>query len=171
MWPFEPGGRLYTACSGRRFPLPAPVPHHRSTCFLQTWRWMKVEIFFTSKFSYLLFCNRTHKSETGIANHLHQSLWWANQKHWAPVRSYLLHSFLHLLLCLVPATAIKLCNYADPKPFSWAKPAYFKFSSYNFTLQDHILSTAGDALRLGKSGSLSSKCEEKAWGQWDCSNW
>jgi hypothetical protein len=28
-----------------------------------------------------------------ITNHLDQSLWWANQKHWAAVRSYLLHSF------------------------------------------------------------------------------
>jgi hypothetical protein len=26
-----------------------------------------------------------------IANHMDQSLWWANQKHWAAVRSYLLH--------------------------------------------------------------------------------
>jgi hypothetical protein len=31
-----------------------------------------------------------------IANHLDESLWWANQKHWAAVRSYLLHSFLQV---------------------------------------------------------------------------
>jgi hypothetical protein len=31
------------------------------------------------------------------------------------------------------------------KPFSWAKPAYLGFSSSNFTVQDHILSIAGDA--------------------------
>ncbi len=29
--------------------------------------------------------------------------------------------------------------------FSWAKPASFYFSSSNFTVQDHIRSTAGDA--------------------------
>jgi hypothetical protein len=34
-----------------------------------------------------------------------------------------------------------------PKPFSGAKLADFGFSSSNFTVQDHILSTAGDALR------------------------
>jgi hypothetical protein len=28
-----------------------------------------------------------------LANHLDESVWWANQKHWATVRSYLLHSF------------------------------------------------------------------------------
>jgi hypothetical protein len=35
-----------------------------------------------------------------IANHLDQSLWLANQKHWAAVRSYLLHSSLAgVMLC------------------------------------------------------------------------
>ncbi len=29
-----------------------------------------------------------------IANHLNQSLWWANEKQWPPVRSYLLHLLL-----------------------------------------------------------------------------
>jgi hypothetical protein len=38
--------------------------------------------------------------------------------------------------------------YTDPKPFSWAKPAYFGFSSSNSTLQDdHILITTGDPFR------------------------
>jgi hypothetical protein len=58
-------------------------------------------MFFTSKFSYLLFRNPTHKTEIGqqirgkllIAIHLDQSLRWANQNHWLVVRSYLLHSF------------------------------------------------------------------------------
>jgi len=31
-----------------------------------------------------------------ITNHLDQSLWWANQKHWEAVRSYLVHSFLQV---------------------------------------------------------------------------
>ncbi len=42
----------------------------------------------------------------------------------------------------------KLCNYVEPKLFSWAEPAICStFSSSNFTVLDHILSTAGDALR------------------------
>jgi len=40
----------------------------------------------------------------------------------------------------------------EQKPFSRVKPAYFGFSSSNFTLHDHVLSTAGDAL----SGSITS---------------
>ncbi len=58
------------------------------------------------------FFNPTHKSETGtvnrcgitVANHLHQSIWWANQKHWAAVRSYLLHSFLQVHNVAAPFT-------------------------------------------------------------------
>jgi hypothetical protein len=38
-------------------------------------------------------------------------------------------------------------NYAEPKPFSRVKPVKVGFSSSIFTVQDHILSTAGDALR------------------------
>jgi hypothetical protein len=39
-------------------------------------------------------------------------------------------------------------NYAEPKPFSLAKLVFVGFSSSNFTVQDHIPSTAGDALIL-----------------------
>ncbi len=58
------------------------------------------KIFLTSKFSCLVFCNTTNKIEIGTSNrcgnHLHESLWWANQKYWAAVISYLLHSFLEV---------------------------------------------------------------------------
>jgi hypothetical protein len=37
-----------------------------------------------------------------ITNHLDQSLWWANQKHWAAVRSNLLHSSLQVYSAAVP---------------------------------------------------------------------
>jgi hypothetical protein len=81
------------------------------------------------------------------AKHLHQSLQWANQTHWAAVRSYLLHSFLQVHSAASPSTSHgNMRNYAGPKPFSWAKPAYVRFSSSNFTVQDHIGSTIGDAL-------------------------
>ncbi len=82
-----------------------------------------------------------------IANHLDQSLWWANQKHLV-VRSYLLHSFLQVHVVVAPFTNQgNMCNYAKPKPFSLAKLAYVGFSSSNFTIQDHISSTIGDVLR------------------------
>jgi hypothetical protein len=53
---------------------------------------------------------------------------------------------------LLPATATSasmlgnLRKYAEPKQISWAKPAYGGSSSSNFTVQDHIASTTGDAL-------------------------
>jgi hypothetical protein len=113
--------------------------------------------FLHPSFSYLLFCNPTHKTETGIANrwgitsrenHLDQSLWYANQKkHWVAVRSHLLHSFVQVHSFGEPFTSHgKLCHYSEPKHFSWAKPAYFDFSSSNFSMQDHIGTTTGDAL-------------------------
>jgi len=74
-----------------------------------------------------------------IANHLDESLWWANQKHWVPVRSYLLHSYLQVHSAAVPFTSHgNTQNYVEPKRFSEAKLAYFEFSSSNFTVQDHI---------------------------------
>jgi len=41
----------------------------------------------------------------------------------------------------------KLCKSAGPNLLCWAKLVCFYFSSYNFNLQGHILSTAGVALR------------------------
>jgi len=60
------------------------------------------KIFLTSKFSYLLFCNPTHQTETGTSNrwellttnNLDQSLCLANHTQGAAVRSYLSHSSL-----------------------------------------------------------------------------
>ncbi len=100
-----------------------------------------LNIFFQHPSSvYVLFCNPTHTTETRranrwgrliIANHLDQSLWWTNQKHWAPVRSNLLHSFW--CRCTAPFTSHgKLHKYAEPKPISWAKPACGRFSSSIF---------------------------------------
>jgi hypothetical protein len=59
------------------------------------------------------------------------------------------HGKLKQLFRKVPCTShSKVCNYAEPKPFSWAKtPARFPF--FFIQMQDHILSTAGDALRQG----------------------
>jgi len=81
-----------------------------------------------------------------IANHLDQSLCCTNQKHWVAVKLLLLHFFCRckLLLRLLPATG-NLQHYTVTKPFSWAKPTCVRCSSSNFTVQSHILSTAGDA--------------------------
>jgi hypothetical protein len=80
-----------------------------------------------------------------IANHLDQSLWLANQKQGATVRSYLFSSSgrCYALLCLMPASAYcaKLLQNQS------AEPSYFDFSSSNFNLQGHILSTSGVAHR------------------------
>jgi hypothetical protein len=55
-----------------------------------------------------------------IANHLDQSLWWANQKQWPEVRSYLLHSFLqvHIVAAAPCTTHGRVCNYIEPRLFS-----------------------------------------------------
>jgi hypothetical protein len=67
------------------------------------------------------------------------------------INLYLLQSFLQVHTVAVPFTNHrKLWDYAEPKPFSSPKPVYFDFSSSNFTVQDHILSTAGDAFSEGK---------------------
>ncbi len=103
----------------------------------------------------LLFSDPTLKTEMGtairwerlIANHLDQSLWLANQKHGAPVRSYLLRSS--------QAGACLCCTFYQPyqtEPICRRKIIFLSqaaicwlFSS-NFNLQGHVLSTSGDAL-------------------------
>ncbi len=83
-----------------------------------------------------------------ITNHLDQSLWLANQKHWEAVRSYLLHSLWQVHSAAEPFTSHgNLRNNAKAKPFSWVKLAYVGFSSSIFSVQDHVLSTAGSTIR------------------------
>ncbi len=71
------------------------------------------KIFLTSKFSYLLFSNSTHKTKTETAhrsgrililtNHLDRPLWFANQKQ-GPTVLWSYHIY-KALLCLLPASA------------------------------------------------------------------
>jgi len=66
-----------------------------------------------------------------VANHLDQSLWWANEKHWAAVRSHVLHSF--------SACAQGCCVFYQPRQAVksyWTK-TIFLFSS-NFRGQDPL---------------------------------
>ncbi len=81
------------------------------------------QIFLTSKSTYFLFYNFIIKQKQGqqigggllIANHLDQSVWWANQKHRVAVKSYFLHSFLHVHNVSALFTShCKFCNYAEP---------------------------------------------------------
>jgi len=73
-----------------------------------------------------------------VANHLDQSLWWANEKHWAAVRSHVLHSFQHVHRVVVSFTSHgKLCNHTELKPFSCFHPI--------LEGRIHLLSTAGDS--------------------------
>jgi len=51
----------------------------------------------------------------GLLDHLDESLWWANQKHWAAVKSYLLHSFLEVHSAHAPFTGHgNVGNFAEP---------------------------------------------------------
>jgi hypothetical protein len=137
-----------------------PPQEHLQRCaqFVTLWKYFSHPSFC----SVLFWCNPTNKTETGdskyvggllITNHLDRSLWCANQKHWAAVRSYLLHSFLQV--------GAQCCCFYQPwhgaqimlsqKPISWAKPANVRwYSSSNFTLQDHIPSTPLEMVRCKK---------------------
>jgi hypothetical protein len=87
-----------------------------------------------------------------IANHLDQLLlWWANEKHWAAVRSYLLHSFLQVHRVAAPFTLARVAKCAikgwqNQLPEPNRHILTFLYSIFLCRI-DHILSTAGDALR------------------------
>jgi len=112
----------------------------QSPVVLDTW---PCNMVFTFKFNYLLFCNPTDKTKTETANR------WGSTNSKPPgsiimmgqsekvirVRSYLLHSFLHVQSSGEPCTShYTLHTYAEAKPMSWAKPAHFEFFSSNCTV-------------------------------------
>jgi hypothetical protein len=94
-----------------------------------------INIFRTSKFSYLVFFNLTLKTKTGTAN-----VWRVL------IAIHLDQSTTCVLLCCAFSCLSKLCKNARPKPLCWAKLACLDFSSFNFHLQSHILSTTEVAL-------------------------
>jgi hypothetical protein len=117
------------------------------------------KLFFTSKFSSILFSHPIDKIETGttkqkgerllMANHLDQSLWCTNHKPWAAVRSYLVHSLLQVRRVVMPSFTShgNVRNYAKPKPFSWAKSTYVEFSSSALTMHNKLIqNTIGNGL-------------------------
>jgi hypothetical protein len=100
---------------------------------------------FHIQFSFFSFCNPTHKTETGtakqigetllIATYLDQSLWWANQKYWPSDHIYYsLFCRCTVLLRPLPATpncAIMLSQNHFPEP----NRHVLTFSSSNVTVQ------------------------------------
>jgi hypothetical protein len=109
--------------------------HGRNWEHLQRcWVCKPPKLFFTFKFSYLLFCNPTHKLQLRqhihgkllITSHLGQSLWWANQKHW-PVgkKKFQVNIVVVRQLKTLSTSQRKLSNYAEPKLFWWAKADIF----------------------------------------------
>jgi hypothetical protein len=101
------------------------------------------KIFLTSKFSYLLFSNLTHKTETGTANRWETTI--ATPP--GPIKLSS-QSLSGVRLCCAFYQLSKLCKNPGPKPFCWAKLACMDFSSAEFNMQGHILSTSGVALTL-----------------------
>jgi len=108
-------------------------------------------IFFTSKFSYLTFYNPTNKPQCWTAN----SWGTTNSKPHGPInmmgQSEILSRHQIIYITLFSAGVQHCCAFYQPTQsvqFCWAKPAYFNFSSSILTVQDHILSSAGDALRV-----------------------
>jgi len=105
---------------------------------------------FTCKFSYLFFCNPTHKTETGTANRWETT----NSKPPGQIimmgQSETLSSSQIITLLLFSAGGLltshhKVYNYAEPNYFPDPNRHVLTFLHPIFTLQDHILSTAGDA--------------------------
>jgi hypothetical protein len=93
------------------------------------------------------------------ANHLEQLLWRATQKHWAAVRSHLLHSLWQVHVVAAPFTSHpELSNFAELKPFSWTKLFFIQL----YCARSHV-----------EHPSRCSKLKEKAKNQilfWACEN-
>ncbi len=115
------------------------------------------KIFLMSKFTYIVFSNSPHKSEIGIAKggrlliaiHLDQSNYLANRQ--------------QVLGFDVSFTSLSIFSKnAGSKLFCWAKPACFDFSSCNFLLQCHILSTTFSRSKNSKAPSHeNTKCMQR----------
>jgi hypothetical protein len=117
---------------------------------LRTW-WEHLENFFTSKFSYLLFCNPTYRNEIGTANR------WGTTKS-KPPRPIIMISQSETL-----SSSQIIFNKLFPKPafyyprqsvtLCWAKIIFlsqtgiFWLFSSNFHMLGQILRTTEDSLR------------------------
>jgi hypothetical protein len=79
------------------------------------------KLFFTSKFSYVLFCNPTNKTKTGTANSKPPGPIIMMGRSETLSSSYIIFITLFLQVHSVAAPFTShgnVCNYAEPKPFS-----------------------------------------------------
>jgi hypothetical protein len=119
----------------------ADILCHIKACLVMLSMCDLAKIIFTSKFSYLLFCNPSHKSETGIANRWGTSnseppgpiIMMGRSETLTSIEIILLHTCVLLAQLLGLVSHYKMCHYAEPRLFSSPKPAYFDFSSSNGT--------------------------------------
>lgn len=119
----------------------------------------------TSKISWFNFPHLTYETANGtakgerlpIATQLYQSNNLDNQQ--------------QVLGAVNFASLSILVKNARPKPFCWAKPSCFDFSSLNFLLQGHRLSTGGVALRWLSQSALPCKAfKAETHTSFDCLN-
>ncbi len=135
---YQPGlGSTYEAGTRSRLVLPQ-VPTRqvlsKRLAFPQVVRASPVVLSMWPRLVIYIFCNPTHKTETGTANR-----WGANNsKSPGPIitmgqsEALIISQIIFITLFSAGATSHrKLFNYVEPKPFSWAKPAYFDFSLSN----------------------------------------
>jgi hypothetical protein len=116
--------------------------------FLEFSIWPCRKYFWHPSLVILLFCNPTHKTETGtanmwellIANHLDESLWWDNKEQGSRVRSYLLHSSL---ACAQLCCAFHQHQQGRKTTFLSRNRHVWTFLHPLFNVQGHILSTGG----------------------------
>ncbi len=109
--------------------------------------WNPTQIFFSSKFSYLILCNPTHISEIGIANRCGTT----NSEPPGPIimigQSETLSSSQIIFITLFCAGAQRCFAFYGPpetlqlcwaKTIFWAKPAYFAFFYQILLCRSHL---------------------------------
>jgi len=144
------------------FPLfPFAITNFNNTSFQEHPQWCSVcdpaKIFPASKFSYLVFRNPTPMSETETANRWETTnskpagpiIMIGQSETWTSSQTIFIYSLLWQVHVFdVPSTSqSKLCIYAGPKPFCWAKPAFLT-PLHRALLCRVTHRTAGDALTI-----------------------
>ncbi len=140
---------LTSICSTFSLGIENPFIYQSSFAIVMLERASPTMLSMWSKLSYVLFCKPTHKTET-------RTLYRRTTRDSKPPERIIMMDQSEKRsrkATSLSAGAQLYCAFYQrrPKPFSWAKPAYFRFSSSNFTAQDHIPSTAGDAVPATKT--------------------
>ncbi len=116
-------------------PLTSSAPPECSVCD-------PAKIFLTSKISYLfIFPNPTHKTTTGTANRWETT---SSNPNWPmKLSNQSINQSINqqqVLCSAMPFTSLRIILWknAGPKPFCWAKPTCFDFSSSDILLQGRV---------------------------------